>query len=594
MGKKAKKSHKSGLFFRIICTVIAGILCLVTALCILNVRLSKEVFLEMYSESQEKIFNQIDSDFFEFYRDLSSVMEKVALSDSVRNYMTDHFANQIEDRGYALAMEKVIRNSEFSNYTDLNMLLVSRAGKTYIYNGSDKMSTPVPEILSSDIVRDALNNPRVLVSRYRKNGFTDIMENDPVIIFAKAFRNPQNDVAEGAIIVTIKEEDFQKMYSYFTSDYSNILIYNQDQELLSASDHDYFSGEKAEAAEKILNELEEKSVKSMTVRQAGKTEAYQIQRFHNTSYKILGILNPEQAFEERYNLEEVLLITVLITLSVAYVIYRFVRSQTRPLYQLADTMSKVGEGNLEEYAEIEGTEEIRQLSETYNKMINDINHYISEIYRAESEKRSAEIHALQMQINPHYMYNTLTSIKWLAWQGDMNKTTKVIDAFISLLRNTISNTEGFILVEQEIENLKNYVLINQVRYGDNVNVEYFIAMDCNQYKVPKLILQPFVENAFFHAFPEGKKGSIQVFARRDKDCLRFDIIDNGIGIEKKKLQLLQKKEGQKGEHFTGIGVENVDDRIKMIYGKDYGIKILSEEKRGTTITILLPADMKKI
>jgi len=125
-------------------------------------------------------------------------------------------------------------------------------------------------------------------------------------------------------------------------------------------------------------------------------------------------------------------------------------------------------------------------------------------------------------------------------------------------------------------------------------VEYFIAMDCNQHKVPKLILQPFVENAFFHAFPEGKKGSIQVFARRDKDCLRFDIIDNGIGIEKKKLQSLQKKEGQKGEHFTGIGVENVDDRIKMIYGIDYGIQILSEEKRGTTITILLPADMKKI
>ena len=590
MEKRKKRVHTSGLFFRIICTVIVGIICLVTALCILNVKLSKEVFLETFSESQEKIFNQIDSDFFNFYRDLSAVMEKVALSESIRNYMTGRFESQVEERGYALTMEKVIKDSEFSNYTDLNMFLVSRTGKTYIYNSSDKISTPVSDILSSGIAQDALDNPRVMVSEYRKNGFTDIMENDPVIIFAKALRNPEDDEAEGIIFVTIKEADFQKMYSYFTSSYSNILIYNQNQELLSASDRGYFSGEKAKDAEKMLKELEEKSIKSMTVQHAGKMNAYQIQRFQNTSYKMLGILSPEQAFEEKYHLEEVLLITVLITLLVACVIYYLVRTQTRPLYQLADVMSKVGEGNLEEYAEVKGTEEIRQLSLTYNRMIGDINHYIDEIYRAESEKRTAEIHALQMQINPHYMYNTLTSIKWLAWQGDISKTTKVIDAFISLLRNTISNTDEFITVEQEIENLKNYVLINQIRYGDNVNVEYFVAMDCHQYKVPKLILQPFVENSFFHAFPEGQRGSIQVFVRQGEGCLRFDIIDNGIGIEKKKLQSIQKKEKQKGEHFTGIGVGNVDDRIKMIYGKDYGIKIVSEEKRGTTITILVGKD----
>lgn len=231
----------------------------------------------------------------------------------------------------------------------------------------------------------------------------------------------------------------------------------------------------------------------------------------------------------------------------------------------------------------------RQLTSTYNTMIRDINQYIEQIVSIEKEKRTAEIHALQMQINPHYMYNTLASIKWLAWQQDTKKTTEVIDAFISLLRNTISNTDEFITVEQEIRNLENYVKINQVQYGDHVKVEYYIPAQCMELKLPKLILQPFVENAFFHGFPEGRTGCIQIFARLEERYLRFDDIeDNGVGMNAETLMLLKQKEKIKGEHFTGIGVNNVDDRIKMIYGMDYGINIVSKEESGTTVTIKIP------
>ena len=224
----------------------------------------------------------------------------------------------------------------------------------------------------------------------------------------------------------------------------------------------------------------------------------------------------------------------------------------------------------------------RQLTSTYNTMIRDINQYIEQIVSIEKEKRTAEIHALQMQINPHYMYNTLASIKWLAWQQDTKKTTEVIDAFISLLRNTISNTDEFITVEQEIRNLENYVKINQVRYGDHVKVEYYIPVQCMELRLPKLILQPFVENAFFHGFPEGRTGCIQIFARLEERYLRFDIEDNGVGMNAETLMSLKQKEKIKGEHFTGIGVNNVDDRIKMIYGMDYGINIVSNDQNTDT------------
>ena len=241
----------------------------------------------------------------------------------------------------------------------------------------------------------------------------------------------------------------------------------------------------------------------------------------------------------------------------------------------------------------EGTEEIQEHSKAYNTMLERINQYIEERMKIQEEKRNAEIHALQMQINPHYMYNTLASIKWLTWQGDVKKSTAVIDAFISLLRYTIRNTDGFVTVEQEVANLKNYVLINQTRYGDVVGVEFYVVDKCKEYLVPKLILQPFVENAFFHAFPEGMEGEISVFIKEEKKYLRFDIEDNGVGMDAEQLYTLNNKKDKKSEHFTGIGINNVDDRIKLIYGMDYGINIVSEKDKGTTITILLPRKEKE-
>ena len=282
-----------------------------------------------------------------------------------------------------------------------------------------------------------------------------------------------------------------------------------------------------------------------------------------------------------------------ITVLIGLFVFIFIKQQTRPLSKLADKMRLVQEGNMQEYVDVEGTEEIQELSKAYNTMLERINQYIEERMKIQEEKRNAEIHALQMQINPHYMYNTLASIKWLTWQGDVKKSTAVIDAFISLLRNTISNTDEFVTVEQEVANLKNYVLINQTRYGDAVGVEFYVVDKCKEYLVPKLILQPFVENAFFHAFPEGMEGEISVFIKEEKKYLRFDIEDNGVGMDAEQLYTLNNKKDKKSEHFTGIGINNVDDRIKLIYGMDYGINIVSEKDKGTTITILLPRKEKE-
>lgn len=246
-----------------------------------------------------------------------------------------------------------------------------------------------------------------------------------------------------------------------------------------------------------------------------------------------------------------------------------------------------------EINEVSGISEIEELATTYNYMIKDINCHIKELVKTQKEKRKFEIYALQMQINPHYVFNTLSSIKFLIWQGNKDKSIEVLDSFILLLRNTISKTDEFITMKEEIDNLKHYVLINNTRYGDRIDVQYFIMPNCYDYLVPKLILQPFIENSFFHGFPSGEEGRIEIFIKEENENLNIRIIDNGVGIESDKLEDMKNSKKPSSKGLSGIGVNNVNDRIKLIYGNDYGISIKSEVGKGTEIIVLLPKQLKK-
>lgn len=178
---------------------------------------------------------------------------------------------------------------------------------------------------------------------------------------------------------------------------------------------------------------------------------------------------------------------------------------------------------------------------TYNAMLDELNKYINELMASQKAKRRAEIEALQMQINPHYIYNTLASIKWLIFQGDVIKSTKTLVLLLPFCE-VQSVTGRYITIESEIENLKNYVLINNTRYGDKVMVEYFVTFGCEHYKIPKMILQPFIENAFFHAFPYETEGRIEIFIRKLNGNLQIKIRDNGIGMSENELCKLGEKQ----------------------------------------------------
>jgi len=583
------KKRFNTLFIKIILTVIIGIVCLTVTLSFLNIGASKDVYVNNFVESQEKIFNQIDQDIYNFFRDIATINDGVGASSALQNYITkEKWESPSEEWLDVLAMQKSLDQLSDSDYAEMNMVIVGVNGRTLNFQYS-LLQMDGEAFLELGIVRRALEMPRQLICEYISGGFTDVTKNKGMIVTAKAIRDKISGEPVGVTLLSIAESDFCRMYTHFTGGTSDIIIFNQNDEVISSNKKSYLAfKDKAESAAGVLRQMKADDIREMEVDDGGHVKSCMMQKLQSTNYTMLGITDPSAAFINVYDFRYIMGVTLLTMAGISIVIFLLVRQQTRPLSKLVHQMEKVRDGDLERFVEVSGTTEIRELAATYNTMLVALDNYIRRLVQAEQAKREAEIKSLQMQINPHYIYNTLASVKWLIWQGDKDKSVKVIDAFITLLRNTISNKQDMITLKQEIENLKNYVLINQIRYGSQVSVEYFVMPQFEDYKVPKLILQPFVENAFFHAFPEQQKGNISIFVKTSKPYLIVEIIDDGVGIEDSRLSDILSNHMPEREHFTGIGINNVDERIKLIYGNDYGIDIKSQEGKGTTVTVRFP------
>ncbi len=580
------KVQLNSLIFKILFTVAAGILSIAVIISITTINISKKTFSEVYSNSQQHIFEQIYDDLYDFHGEVISVINLIGSNWAYRYYFQDNELSNTELYKTIYYVDKNLKDTISGELEDTTVMILGLNGSSYI-NRSDKIVYNKSDILDSEITAKALKDKDTILYQYLNSGFTDSTRNTPVIMITKAITDSETGEVFAVVYITIKESDFEKKYQYFTSKINDIYILNNEDQVISST-------YKNQLGKYDISISDKKEGEEIIIKQDGSKKTIITQNLQYSHLKIYGVINNNIAVGKMYDISRIILISTLITAMVLIILCIYIRQVTKPLSKLVSKMSSVRKGNFNGYVKIEGAEEIKELSETYNYMLQDLNKYVRELVNIQNEKRKAEIHALQMQINPHYVFNTLASIKWLIWQGDKDKSVKVIDAFILLLRNTISNKNEFITIKDEIINLKNYVLINNTRYGDDISVEYFIMIKCEDYLVPKLILQPFIENAFFHAFPRGQKGEIQVFIYEKEENLCFEIVDDGIGMDEEKIQRIMSKDNQDSstEHFTGIGVNNVDDRIKLIYGEGYGIDISSKVNEGTKIMIKLPKKLK--
>lgn len=267
----------------------------------------------------------------------------------------------------------------------------------------------------------------------------------------------------------------------------------------------------------------------------------------------------------------------------------FSKRISQPLTELVYAMSLVKEGDLDVEVVNNSPDEIGQVARSFNRMLEQIRQLLDNVKKKEEQKRKAELAALQAQINPHFLSNTLNTVRCLAHTQKADNIENILVALIELLHVSMDIGDDFITIKKEISYVRSYIEIMSYRNYSNFTVLYEVQPDVEDSLIPKLILQPLVENALIHGLQDKSGGQIIVRVSGDEANLFITIIDNGHGISPDILPtLLEEKEINTRSHFSGIGIPNVNERIKMLFGDRYGLYIESVYLMYTTVEIVLP------
>ncbi|MFS0868630.1 cache domain-containing sensor histidine kinase [Paenibacillus xylanilyticus] len=263
---------------------------------------------------------------------------------------------------------------------------------------------------------------------------------------------------------------------------------------------------------------------------------------------------------------------------------------TTPIKKLLRNIALVEKGQFEQVEDIRSRDEIGHLSIRFNKMSHELKRMVERMQQEEIEKAKAEMRALHDQIKPHFLYNTLGSVKWIASMQQADKIVDMTDALISMLRYATRSDGTLVTIREEIDNITNYVTIQNVRYYDCIQMRYEIEERLMDYRMPKMILQPIVENAIFHGLAELEEdGVITIRIQPKGSDITIEVCDNGVGMDHHTILNFMEEKLETGTGTTGIGLHNVQRRIQLHFGKPYGIQVESQIGKGTIFTILLPA-----
>lgn len=308
-----------------------------------------------------------------------------------------------------------------------------------------------------------------------------------------------------------------------------------------------------------------------------------------TEWKIVGISYMDEVVTAKKNFQNYIIGISIFGIVLFFFLSTLVSSKiSKPIIELKKSMKMVEAGNFDINIKIKGESEVEELSESFNIMVIKIRQLMEQILIEQEAKRKSEIDALQSQINPHFLYNTLDSIVWMAENGNSQDVITMVTSLAKLFRISISRGKNIISVEQEIEHAKNYLIIQKIRYKNKFGFDIKIEPEILKYRTLKLILQPIIENSIYHGIEYMvDKGQISISASKVNNKLLFKVSDNGLGMSQDIVDKLLSKEFKKTKG-SGVGVKNVHERIRLCFGTEYGIEIDSELEEGTTVKLWLP------
>jgi two-component system, sensor histidine kinase YesM len=313
-----------------------------------------------------------------------------------------------------------------------------------------------------------------------------------------------------------------------------------------------------------------------------------------TNWKLIQIFPVEDIHKEVIFLRKLFILAIFVILILVFILSLiFSRRISTPIKEITRIAKEVESGNLNVRIDNYSNDEVGQLAKSFNSMVINLQELIKKIFISEQKKKKIEIEVLQAQINPHFLYNTLGSIQWMATIHDVPAIRDMINSLIKLLKQGLSSKNTLIPLSDEMEALEQYMHILNVRFNNNISFSYKLPEVLQNTKIFRLLLQPLVENSIIHGIkPKGGIGSIEVICEEVEGFVEIQITDDGVGIPHKLLEAIEMEKKITETNEGEIGISNVRERIKLYFDPPCGIFVTSQEGKGTKIKVIIPKNIE--
>ena len=576
-----KFSSIQSVIFATVAVLVLSAVVIVTGV---SMKFTNTSIFENSSEYTHTIIQQMNQNIDSYIDYMENIAYLISSNEDVQDYL---FYEKIDNDGRYRILNQL--QTILDSRSDIrNVGIISKNGRMLINDGSKSVNQDL-DLNTQEWYATALEKPNgpILTSSHVQHIISG--ERPWVITLSRGIRDRSGSgEKEGVFFIDLNYSAISELcdqstvgtkgYAFILDAKGNIVYHPQQQQLYNELQTENIS---------LIMDTDEDTVLTGT---GNDGKLYSISRSEKTGWTVVDCTNVKELLSKSRQAQSVYVLTAIILVIVALLFSRFMaRSITLPIQKLRDSMKKVQEGDFSvSDVVVDSKNEIGSLTKSFDVMTHRIHELMEQNVHEQEEKRKSELKALQSQINPHFLYNTLDSIIWMA-EGKKNEEVVLMTASLArLLRQSISNEDEVVPIANEVEYARGYLTIQKMRYKDKL--EFQIEVDSSILYIPliKLVLQPIIENAIYHGlkYKESKGLLIVKGFMKDGNAV-LQVIDDGVGMDEETLAHIYDKH-KVNYHSNGVGVYNVQKRLKLYYGEDYGITYTSELGKGTTATITIP------
>ena len=583
---KKFKSIQS-VIFAVLSVLLLGAVIIITVISLSYTRSAIFENSVLYTQTITKQINQNIDSYIDYMENTSYL---VSSNEDVQKYLFGDTADP-EARDRILSQFETILDSRSDI---LNLGIIAENGRMLINNGQ-RLTNQDLDIHSQEWYTNALEGREsvYLTSSHVQHIISG--ERPWVITLSRGIRNKEMGTGqekEGVFFIDLNYSAISELcdqsmvgnqgYAFIVDADGNIVYHPQQQQL--------YNELQTENIDLVMNAGSD----IVTWGDGINKKMYSISRSEKTGWTVVDCVRVEELLRRSNEAQSIYVLVAIGLMAVALFFSRFVaKSITLPIQRLCDSMERVQEGDFSvSDIVVDSENEIGSLTKSFNVMTQRIHELMAQNIREQEAKRKSELKALQSQINPHFLYNTLDSIIWMA-EGKKNEEVVLMTASLArLLRQSISNEDELVSIGQEIEYARGYLTIQKMRYKDKLEFWIEVEPSILNIRLIKLVLQPVIENAIYHGLKyKESRGLLLVKGFMKNGNAVLQVIDDGVGMDQETLDHIYERH-KVDYHSNGVGIYNVQKRLQLYYGNEYGIVYESKPGEGTTATITIPGQQE--